>query len=116
LKRGITVQRGHDLRGQEAVTVEKKKGKLTLDEVWDALRDQRLNNEHWNQPFFGHYAILLHCQEETDAGYLDDDEPEGDKVLLYQLTDAGDCPVCGAMLPSFEYCPHCGRAWKWEGG
>jgi predicted amidophosphoribosyltransferase len=46
---------------------------------------------------------------------MDDDEPEGDAVQLYQLGDSDNCPVCGAMLPSFEYCPHCGQPWKWTG-
>lgn len=113
MKRGISVERTRNYRGQEIVRVRKQRGRLTLEEVQDALRDQKLNAENWNQPFFGHYAIILHCQEESGAGYLDEDEPEGDTVELYQLEDSGDCPVCGAMLPSFEYCPHCGKPWKW---
>lgn len=108
MKRGVKAFLASDVFGREYLRLEKSKGKFTLDEIETILRyeDSGLYN--------GQYAIILKC---TEGGGFDGywgEEPPGDVVDLYRLEDMGNCPVCGKMLPPFEYCPHCGK--RWEGG
>jgi len=63
----------------------------------------------------GHYAIILHCQEESSAGYLDEDEPEGDTVELFQLEDSGDCPVVRGDAAELRVLPALRKAVEMDG-
>lgn len=105
MKRGIEATLDVDRCGREFVRLEKARGKFTLDEIEDILRYE--DNGRYN----GRYALILKC----DGDYFDDypfNKSQGDVVELYLLEDMGNCPVCGKMLPPFEYCPHCGKSWK----
>ena len=44
---------------------------------------------------------------------LMEDDP-GDTITLYEIADSGECPVCSAFLPPFQYCPSCGSSWTHE--
>ena len=108
MKRGIEMSWIYDYKDRLALQIEKKRGKLTLDEIEDLLRYED------GQKWCGHYAILLNCSEATvDGGglYLEEGQ-KGDVVALYQIEEGETCPVCGKYTPPFEYCPNCGAAWK----
>ena len=108
MKRGIEMSWVYDYMNRPAVKIEKKRGKLTLDEIEDLLRYED------GRQYCGHYAILLNCSEATlDGGglYLEEDR-KGDVALLYQIEHGETCPVCGKHTPPFEYCPNCGTAWN----
>lgn len=109
MKRGTTIRRSYDLADRPCVRIEKKRGKLTLDEIEEILRYEDAQN------WIGHYAILLNCSESTVGGVCWPnmaEDNQGDAVNLYEIADAGECPVCGAELPPFEYCPSCGTRWS----
>lgn len=109
MKRGICVEQGHDFFETPCLIIKKKRGKLSLDEIQDILRYE--NHQQWN----GLYVIFLNCTESTVDGNgcleLLEEQP-GDTVMLYELTDSAECPVCTALLPPFRYCPSCGNAWS----
>lgn len=112
MKLGITITRGYDIHSIPLVRIEKRRGRLTLEEVCDLLRTED-RGEWW-----GHYAVLLNCSESTVGGdgYWDDEPPAGDALDLYPLGDSDTCPCCGNMLPPFKYCPNCGESWQGESG
>lgn len=108
MKQGITITREYDYHDRPIVRIVKRRGKLTLEEVSDLLLHKGRCEWH------GHYAIVLNCSESVIGGngLYDDEEPKGDALDLHPLEDSGDCPVCGEMIPPFQYCPHCGASWK----
>lgn len=80
----------------DTYVVRKSKGKLTLDEIEDAMREV----------LPGAYAIVLRCDEGN--GYdFSGEKPKGDVVELCSLEDGDVCPVCAQLLPP-QYCPECG--------
>lgn len=108
MKQGITIKREYDRHDIPIVTITKRRGKLSIQEVCDLLRYE--DRGSW----CGHYAILLNCSEATlgGSGYFDDEEPVGDAVSLYPLEDGESCPICDNYTPPFTYCPTCGTSWK----
>lgn len=108
MKQGIEISWSNDFRGKSILKITKRRGKLTLEEIGDLLRYEN------GQRLCGHYAIILNCSEDTMGGnglYFEEDQ-KGDAVALYPIEEVEDCPVCGAMLPPFNYCQNCGTAWK----
>lgn len=108
MKKGITIIGGYDHHDRSIVIITKRRGKLTLDEIEDALRYGAGNQ------YCGHYAILLNCSAATlgGSGYFDEDMPKGDEVSLYPLDEGETCPVCDSLTPPYNYCPVCGTSWK----
>lgn len=107
MKRGTTIGWDNDIHDRSVVLIQKRRGRLTLEEITDILQHE--DGGSWN----GRYAILINCSEETLGGngmFLG--EPVGDSVELYRLEQGADCPVCGQTLPPFEYCPSCGEPWS----
>lgn len=99
--RGVDAHYDYDHRDRMVVKVEKKRGKLNLDEIIEAVQSKGL---------FGHYVILLNCMEGTGfSGWLDEVEPVGDSATLLPVEEADDCPVCGHLTPLLQYCPSCGE-------
>lgn len=111
MKRGITVRGDYDFHDRSVTIVEKSRGKLTIDEIEDALRtnDRGL--------YCGNYVLLLRCGEATlgGSGWDDYEEPKGDSVALYAVGEADECPVCSRLVPPYQYCPECGSNWDSEG-
>ena len=108
MKRGITVERKYDHNDIPCIVIKKKRGKLALDEIQDILRFED----------YGQYVLFLNCSEATLGGngcwdLLD--EPPGDTVMLYEVADSEECPVCRSNLPPFSYCPSCGMPWSDSG-
>ena len=103
MKRGISLTGGYDDTGIYTVTIEKKRGKLTLDEIEDAIRDAGAD-------YFSHYALLLNLNEGAmeGPGYWFE-EAQGDRALLYRIEDGEKCPVCQKVTPLLTYCPYCGE-------
>ena len=107
MKRGIEMRWEYDYNDLMVLRIEKKRGKLTLDEIEELLRYED------EQRYCGHYAILLNCSEATvDGGglYLEEGQ-KGDVVPLYQ-SRMGKPARCAASTRRCEYCPSCGTAWK----
>lgn len=101
---GVTVERGcrDDLKGTVVLIVRKSKGKLSVDEIVEAVR---------RSGFFNYYALLLNISEEASMGdgWLNDEiSKPGDSVEILPLDYGNSCPLCGEMLPEKEYCNACG--------
>ena len=111
MKRGTTVTNEYDRCDKPCVVIRKKRGKLSVDEIEEILRYEDF--QQWN----GYYAMILNRTESTVGGNgcleLMEDDP-GDTITLYEITDSGECPVCSAFLPPFQYCPSCGSSWTHE--
>lgn len=103
MKKGISLSGGYDDTGTYTVTIKKRRGKLTLDEIEDAIRDAGID-------YYGYYALLLNLNEGALEGpcYWYGDPP-GDSVVLYRIEDGENCPVCQKVTPLLTYCPHCGE-------
>lgn len=106
MKHGISIHWGQDYKGQTALIIEKARGKLTLDDIQDAIL---YNPNSWGM--YGYYAIVLNCNEGADTPTWGDEleEKQGDVVLLYQVAEGEECPVCGHVAPPYRYCPECGH-------
>jgi hypothetical protein len=77
--------------GQSYVTLQKSKGKLTLDEIEHFLR---------YNGFCGQYVIHINATEESceGSGWGDEIEDPGDSVRLIYLEQGMECPVCSRLL------------------
>ena len=73
MKKGITVYTEYDRLGRWTLIIEKEKGKLTLPEIMAAAREHELD----------YYLLLLDCYSDGED-QLADEEPIGDKVVLYR--------------------------------
>ena len=111
MKRGISAHWDYDRKDKMVLVIEKKRGKLTLDEIQDAILhpDENLRNSPISS--YGWYTIILNCNEGVDMPTWGDslEEKPGDIAILYPVNDSDDCPVCGRLTPPFQYCPECGH-------
>lgn len=100
-----------DVHGQSVLLIEKKRGKLNLDEIGDFLRYSP------GGIYQGHYVAIINATEATcgASGWMDDETPQGDAVELYKVEDGETCPVCQHEAPSFQWCPECGASLTGEG-
>lgn len=73
MKRGIEVFPEYDRTGRWCLIIQKKKGKLSLEEIKDCAREWEID----------YYLLFLDCyHDEDDTQYID--APVGDKVILYR--------------------------------
>lgn len=94
-----------DIFGKSILRIEKKRGKLNLDEVGDFLRYSEYGK------YQGVYVALINAQEATCEGsgwIYDAEEQKGDSLDLYEVEPGEPCPVCAKVTPDFKYCPECG--------
>lgn len=80
MKRSLKVWTDYDENGRWYLAVEKKKGKLTLDEIREAVME-------YEQDF---YALIIEAVEKEIQLYYDWNF-DGDFVRLYRATDFLDC-------------------------
>lgn len=73
MKKGIVASADRDASGRWILVIEKKRGRLTLDEIKEAARD-------WEWDF---YLLVLDCFHDEDVAY-GYDAPQGDRVTLYR--------------------------------
>lgn len=73
MKKGIEVYSDYDKNGRWQLIIEKKKGKLTLEEIKEAAREHE-----WD-----FYLLVLDCFHEKDIQYYES-EPKGDMAILYR--------------------------------
>lgn len=79
MKKGISVRADYDRNNRWILIIEKKKGRLTIDEIREAAKEWELD----------YYLLVLDCyHEEEDIQYFDDDE--GDCVTLYRTDLLGE--------------------------
>lgn len=74
MKKTIDVQQGFDVTGHCVYTVRKARGKLTLDEIREAMTEYAQD----------YYGLVLKCMDEDMSQYYDDDLL-GDGVELYSI-------------------------------
>lgn len=74
MKKTIDVQQGFDATGHCVYTVRKARGKLTLDEIREAMTE-------YEQDYYG---LVLKCMDE-DMGQYYDDDLLGDVAELYSI-------------------------------
>lgn len=73
MKRGIELRSDYDKSGRWCLVIEKKKGKLSLDEIKECAKEWELD----------YYLLVLDCyHDEDDTQY--NELPKGDKVVLYR--------------------------------
>lgn len=108
MKRGLSVENHYDYHDRPITTIQKQRGRLTLEEIEEVLR--LACNGLWQ----GHYAIILNCTESSCGGdgWGDEEDPKGDAVDLYKLEEGEYCPVCSNFTPPYNYCPQCGTPWR----
>jgi len=80
MKRGLKVWADYDKNGRWYLAIEKKKGKLTLDEIRETAME-------YESDF---YALIVEAVEKEIQSYFDWDF-DGDFVRLYRATDFLDC-------------------------
>ena len=73
MKKGIEVYTDYDKTNRWRLVIEKKKGKLTIEEIKEAARE-------WEYDF---YLLVLDCFHDEDVPY-GYDLPKGDRVELYR--------------------------------
>jgi hypothetical protein len=74
MKRGIEVHSDYDRSGRWHLIIEKKKGKLSLDEIKECAREYELD----------YYLLVLDCiHDEYDVQYYES-SPKGDIAILYR--------------------------------
>lgn len=76
-KKGIEVWTDYDLQRVWTLHIQKKRGRLTLEEITEACMD-------YEQDFY----MLVICAMDRDVGqYYDTDDLGGDYVTLYRADD-----------------------------
>ena len=101
----------YDMHDNSILVLEKKRGKLSLNEVGDFLRYEKRGG------FKGNYVLIIRATEATcgGSGWMDEEEPKGDQWVLYQVEQGEPCPVCSHMTPSIQWCESCGEPLNGEG-
>lgn len=105
MPKGISVESMYDhelpsrLRGTDTYLIKKSRGKLTLDDVEESLREKG---------FEGFICIVLKITQDGYAGWGDEDENK-DQVFASIVDDGLTCPVCKQLTPLISYCPECGK-------
>jgi hypothetical protein len=74
MKKGIEVFQDYDSSRRWRLVIEKKRGKLTLDEIKETARDYE-----WD-----FYLLVLDCFHEEDEVPYGYEVPKGDRVELYR--------------------------------
>jgi len=97
----ITFEFDNDLRGIEVLLARKSRGKISISEIQEAMRDDNRFQGGW-------WAIVFKTQEESYQGWGDINQPKGDVLELYRVDDLEACPICATVL-SVDYCRHCGE-------
>lgn len=107
----LTAQWDMNAFGQSVLLIEKKSGKLNLDEIGDFLR------YYPSGIYQGHYVAIIRATEATCgvSGWMDDERQQGDVVELYKVEGGEPCPVCQHEAPAFQWCPECGAPLDGEG-
>ena len=97
-----------DEAGHE-ITIRKKKGMLTVDEIVRFLHERDQLNV-----FDGMLAVIcFRVNSERDMfPYNLWDKPEGDAQDVYMIGDEELCPLCGKHTLFPQYCPACGEKIK----
>jgi len=96
----INLEWDTDRHGKSCIRASKKRGKISTDELQEAMHNNRSMNE-------GYWAIIFKTCEDGYQCWFNE-EPVGDEVFIYQVDDGESCPVCFKDLV-IDYCPHCGE-------
>lgn len=87
------------LQGTETYLITKNRGKLTLEDVEDSMRDYG---------FEGFICIVLNVGQDSYQGWNEGDNQK-DQVYVSVIDEGLDCPVCKQLTPLISWCPQCGK-------
>lgn len=73
MKKGIEVWPDYDRTGRWVLNIEKKRGKLTLEDIEDAAKEYEEDV----------YLMVINCLDVCEGVQYDED-PEGERVQLYR--------------------------------
>lgn len=76
MKKGIEIWSDYDSAGRWCLRIKKAKGRFTLDELTEILREYEMD----------FYALIINAMDGESAQYYDD-APTGDYVTCYSATD-----------------------------
>lgn len=84
-RENITAKAWSDECGNDTIVIEKRRGRLTLDEVQEAVREH-IFDRGGAASENGVYAWLFGVRQDTEIGSPFEEEPKGDRVEIF-LTD-----------------------------
>ena len=73
-KKGIETEPGYDKAGRWCITIRKKRGRLTLDEIRQAARECE-----WD-----YYLLVIDAFHDDFDEQFGDSPPPGDRAVLYR--------------------------------
>lgn len=93
---------------EHSIIVRKKKGRLSLDDIWDFMHTQEMLNA-----FEGSLVCwIFRPLRDRDSGWFGYEGDEGDAQELIIVQDETRCPICGRNDLFADYCPACGEKLK----
>ena len=98
----IKFEWGKDIRENDILIARKARGKISIAELQEEMRD--------DYRYEGAWAAVFTVREDMGyQGWGDEDEPKGDALELYRVDDYEKCPICAVVISGVNYCPHCGE-------
>lgn len=94
----VKLEQTYDCHGRFMIRATKKRGKISVAEIQDAMRNQRIE---------GVFCIIFGAG--CDGFQWSDYDDEVGDVVDIQIVEADcTCPICGRDEPITRYCPTCG--------
>lgn len=92
----VKLEQTYDIYGKRIIRATKKRGKITIDEIQEAMRKDRIE---------GVFCIVFGegCDTYQWDGYDNDD------TIDVQIVEHEGCPICGRDEAIIRYCPNCGE-------
>ena len=87
IKDNIQVFGDYNRHGQYVIAIEKKRGKIAIQEIEEVMREKDIT----------HCAILLTVREDEYQGWDSINTKQPDRVELHEIIDDEKCPICGQI-------------------
>ena len=95
----VKLENACDLRGRCIIRATKKRGKISVAEIQDAMRDESIE---------GVFCIIFGAGYDGYQWDAYDEDDGGDVVDIQIVEEECTCPICGRDEPITRYCPTCG--------
>ena len=96
----VKLEYAFDLRERYIIRATKKRGKISVAEIQDAMRDKRIE---------GVFCIIFGAGPDGHQCTGFDEDYGGDVVDIQIVEEDYTCPICGRDEPITRYCPTCGE-------
>ena len=96
----VKLEQAYDLHGRRMIRATKKRGKISVAEIQDAMRDKRIE---------GVFCIIFGAGYDGYQWDAYDEDDGGDVVDIQIVEEECTCPICGRDEPITRYCPNCGE-------